>query len=559
MSVASIKAGRAFYEIFAEDKTNKGLASAESGLRKFGANIGIVGAAMAGFSAAALTGLTALIKSFAGAGDEITDAMSVTGLSSDFLQSLKFAAADAGVSFTALIGSLTKFNSFLTKAAAGNKAANKTLSELGLTIQSLMAMSPDQRFKAVADAIAKVPNSAQRAALAVQLLGKTGAKLLPALEGGAQSLNEAMEDLKSRGLIMSDEDRKLAAKAEGAFLKLQLALARVGQVIAAAVTPAFLKVMSVIQSVVESVVKFIDNNRTLVIWITGGIVAVGALGIVLMGLGVACIAAGSATAGLTAAISALGVVVGVITSPVFVITAAILAMGVAAAVSAYYLDQLFNGGRGLQFLEQSALGAYQAVRMLWAAIVNGRWDLAGRLIGDGLKVGFYSAILAIKQAWNDMVGWMVATMLDAVKKIEAQLPQWISDKLGMGKNLKSLAASAVPTFNLSDERADTMKAFSDLAKTAKEIAEADQQQKKRFNTASMFEGTDGGLMGGLAQDGLISGSTGAFNSAAAAMLGRAAPANSIAEKQLDAQIAGNVLLEDIKDGIEELDLGLVAD
>jgi hypothetical protein len=374
-----------------------------------------------------------------------------------------------------------------------------------------------------------------------------------------EALNEQMADMKARGLLMSDEDRQLAVEAEGAFLSLSLAMSRISQVIAAAVTPAFLEVMDVLQSVVEQVVTFIDNNRSLVMWITGGVVAIGALGIVLMGLGAVCIGASLATTGLTMALTALSAVVAFLTSPLFIITAAIVACGIAALVSAYYLDQLFNGGAALNFLRDAALAAWDAITLLWTAIANGRWDLAGQLIGNGLAAGFYGAILMIKQAWLDMTVWLVETIAAAVAKIENALPEWITKKLGFSAKVEGLAAgirgsgetALAADRNAAAESAmallDTVASINGLNETIK----ADRAAKAGladFGSVSDF----------AKQSSILSGSVGATISSNAARLGFAAPANSIDEKQLDVlqQIKGGV--DDMIDGIDQLE-GLTAD
>ena len=558
MSIAAIKAGKAFYEIFAVDHTKEGWDTVEARMARFGAKIGLIGTAMTEFAYNSLSSLTTMIKGFAGAGDAISDAMNVTGLSSDFLQTLQFGAADAGVSFDALVGSLTKFNTTLAKAASGNKTANAALAKMGLNITSLMAMSPDERFKAVAEAISKISDPAQRAAAAVAMFGKAGAKLLPAIEGGATSLNEAMADLKANGQIMSDEDRQLATEAEGAFLSLSLAMSRISQVIAGAVTPAFLKVMSVLQSVVQGVVQFIDKNRTLFAWITGGIVVIGALGIALMAIGGIAIAAAYATTGLAAAMSAVGAIAAFIASPVFLIVAAIVACGAAALVAAYYLDQLFNGGAALKFLQDAAMGAWEAMKLLWMAVSNGKWGLAGQLIGNALKVGFYDAILAIKEAWNRLTLWMIESFAKAIARLESQLPTWIKDRFNIGELTANIAQDARARGNdgLADDRAAVAEAAAALAKTAADIRMVGEEAKaKRQQQADL---ADFGITSdNMKQSSLMSGSAGAFSSAAAARLGFAAPAN-IAEKQLDAAKEGNQLLGDISDKLDDLE-GLTAD
>lgn len=548
MSVASIKAGKAFYEIFAKDKTSEGLSSAEAGLKRFGAKITMIGASMAGFSAAALTGLTAMIKGFAGAGDEISDAMNVTGLSNDFLQTLQFGAADAGVNLNALVGGLTKFNSTLAKAAAGNKAATKSFAQLGLNAQDLLSLHPDERFKAVADAIAKIPDPAQRAAAAVAMFGKTGAKLLPAMEGGLSALNEQMADLKSRGLIMSDEDRQMAASAEGAFLSLSLVLARIQQLIAAAVTPAFLQVMSVIQSVAESVATFIDNNRELVAWIATGIGVIGALGVALMAIGGVAIFLGSAISAITAAFSAVGTVVAAILSPVGLIVIAITACGAAALTAAYYLDQLFNGGAALKALYDAAMVVATGFQLLWKAVSSGRWDLAGQLIKTGLLTGFYAAILSIKEAWNGLTVWMVEKLTNRLKEIEANLPEF----LHFSSNMQQVLAGMKQRGNekLADDRDRLATTYNELQKTIAEINKAGEVTTAK--RAVQVHGVQQAVVNQV-EKAVLSSAAGTATSAGALNIGRTGGVNSVDEQQLNATLQGNGLLEDIKDGIEELE------
>lgn len=561
MSIAAIKAGSAFYEIYSQDKTSKGLDSAEAKLRQFGARIGTIGVAMAGFAAAGLTAIGAMVKSFAGAGDQISDAMNVTGLSSDFLQTLQFGAADAGVAFDALVGSVTKSNKLLADAATGGKKANATLAMLGLTASDLMEMNPDERFKALADAIERIPDPAQRAAAAMAVFGKSGAKLLPALEGGMQALNDQMADLKSRGLIMSDEDRQLAVQAEGAFLSLSLALSRVTQVIAAAATPAFLAVFDVIQTVVEGVVQFIDANRGLVAGITIGLGVIGVIGVVLMGVGAAFIAASLAATGFAAVMAGLGIAAAVIASPITLVVAAIVACGAAALVSAYYLDQLFNGGAALQFLKDAATSAMNAMQLLWQAVSNGRWDLAGQMISQAISTSFYGLILTIKEAWNDMTIWMVQSVVNAMAKLESQLPKFARDRLGLAGRGQSVieGMKARGEVGLADDRQRAIDASLAYSKTVAEIAALPKNKIADLLASKGVALPNMGNVGNkMMQSSLLSESVGTGSSIAAGLLGRAAPANSAQEKQLDAQLEGNKLLDKIFGAVEGLE-GLTAD
>jgi hypothetical protein len=587
MSGAAIRAGQAFYELMAEDKTKGGLDSAEARLKSFGARVGMVGAAMASFAAAGLSAIGVMVKAFAGAGDNISDAMNVTGLSSDFLQTLQFGAADAGVAFDALVAAVTKSNKLLSDAAGGGKSANAALAKLGLTAAGLMALSPDERFKALAEAIDRIPDPAQRAAAAMSVFGKSGAKLLPALEGGAAALNEQMAELQSKGLIMSDEDRQLAAKAEGAYLSLGLALSRVSQVIAAGATPAFLSVMDVMQRVVEGTVKFIDENRTLVAGITIGLGVIGAIGGALMIVGGALAMAGFAAGGLAMGFAAASTAIGVLLSPVALIVAAIAACGAAALVSAYYLDQLFNGGAALQFLTDMAAGAMTAMQALWTAISNGRWDLAGKLITDGLNVAFTSGILALKQAWVGFANWLTELLVGVMQGVvdtvaqgmDAMINQ-VTSKLGnsgyaavaraagvaVGVGAEVTGGSVKTTLKaankvvLGDSQADVAKAAAALGKTMADIAALDSKRQEELKGKAADAGLAdfGNVSNQMKQSSLISGSEGTFSSAAAMRLGQAAPQNVVEEQQLEALKGIEKGVGQVADRLEEAE-GLVFD
>jgi len=551
MSIAAIKAGKAFYEIYANDKTAKGLSDAEASLRKFGVRIGLIGASMAGFAAAGLTGIGAMIKSFAGAGDNIADAMSVTGLSSDFLQTLKFAAADAGVGFDQLVASISKSNQAVAKAAAkGGTVA-------GLDAKALLAMSPDERYKALVNAIAGIGNQADRTTAAMAVFGRAGPKMLSAFEGGAEALNKQMAELRASGHIMSAEDLALAVKAEGAFLSMGNALSRVSQLIAAAVTPMFLKLMGVLESVVDSVITFIDNNRGLVVGLTVALVVIGAVGIALMGLGAVCIAASLAATGFAMVMSAIGIAAAVVASPIFIIVAAITACGIAALTAAFYLDQLFNAGAGFQGLADMATAAMTSIKALWTAIVNGRWDLAGQIITQSLTTAFYGAILTIKEAWNAMTIWMVEKVVNAMLELQGLLPQFVQDQMGL-KALGEgglIAMRAAGEMNLQDDRKRASAAGISLAETFAKIAAVDATRKVEV---AQKASTLGNVAAKIQESSLVSGSTGAISSSGAARLGFAAPANSVDEKQLEVlqEIAKGQ--EDMIAGIEGLE-GLTAD
>ena len=78
----SIRAGRAFVEVFTDDKRLvRGLRAAERKLKAFGANIRNLGLKMAGLGTAVLAPMLAAAKAFSTMGDQVAKMAKRTGLS----------------------------------------------------------------------------------------------------------------------------------------------------------------------------------------------------------------------------------------------------------------------------------------------------------------------------------------------------------------------------------------------------------------------------------------------------------------------------------------------
>lgn len=120
------------------------------------------------------------------------------GMSVKALQGLQMAAQMAGVSDLTPV--LQKMSITLGQAASGAKPAMEALAGIGLSIDDLAGMSPDQQFQAIAAAINAIPDPAARAAAAVKIFGEQGVALLPLM---AQNLEEVQARMERLGAVLS--------------------------------------------------------------------------------------------------------------------------------------------------------------------------------------------------------------------------------------------------------------------------------------------------------------------------------------------------------------------
>lgn len=239
----AIEAARAFVKIYAEDaplreglKRVVGVMSSTAGAvaRTFG---GITKLA-AGISLGNLISQgAAAVMDWSAAGAAIDDAAQRTGASAERLSQLKFAAEQSGSSLGDVEKGMRKLADVTASAAAGNKTAAKSLEAVGLSAAALQGLSPEEQFLAVAEAISRVQDPARQTMLAMDLLGKSGANLLPMMQDGAAGIQSLMAEADALGLTLTTDQAAAAAGFDDAMAKLKSTLGTVAQVIGGAVLP----------------------------------------------------------------------------------------------------------------------------------------------------------------------------------------------------------------------------------------------------------------------------------------------------------------------------------
>jgi hypothetical protein len=151
---------------------------------------------------------------------------------------IAYAADLADVSMESVGNAAQKAEIAFAKASNGSKVATAAFGSLGLSVNDLAGMNPAQRFQAIAAALQNVPDSAERARLAVSLFGKSGAQLLPMFEGGAAGIAEAAAEAERFGLTLNAQQTTAVDNMGDSFQKAGQAVAGVTQQVVAYLAPA---------------------------------------------------------------------------------------------------------------------------------------------------------------------------------------------------------------------------------------------------------------------------------------------------------------------------------
>lgn len=186
--------------IKAVDKTKKSFRAVTVGLnviRKaaFSMQSALVAAGAAGFGY--------LVKRSLDATDALGKMSDKIGISTDQLGGLRYAAELTGVATNTLDMGLQRMVRRVSEAAVGTGAAKDAIKELGLSAKELSQLSPDEQFRAIADAMEGVADQGDKVRLAMSLFDTEGVALVNTLKGGSEALEEMQERAKELGLTMN--------------------------------------------------------------------------------------------------------------------------------------------------------------------------------------------------------------------------------------------------------------------------------------------------------------------------------------------------------------------
>lgn len=150
---------------------------------------GVLGIA---FSAEAIVGF---VKETIAATAELHNLSIATGISGDGLQRLSYLGDEAGVNLESLTRGIEQMSA---KLAGGDANATTAVALLGLSLDKLLAAGPEESFLQIAEAVGRVDDPMQKAAIASDIWGGRLSKQLLPLLG---ELRQKMLDVPKEAII----------------------------------------------------------------------------------------------------------------------------------------------------------------------------------------------------------------------------------------------------------------------------------------------------------------------------------------------------------------------
>lgn len=167
-----------------------------------------VGTAVGAMGAAVVEGTKELVnsaKDMSESADVIDKQSQKVGLSTDAYQKWDYVMNLAGTSMSNMGTGLKTLTNKLDDAKNGSEKSLAMFEQLGLSLDDLNSMSREDVFGAVITGFQNMADSTERAALANDLLGKSGQELTPLFNQTAEATQDLMDKAEEYGIVMSED------------------------------------------------------------------------------------------------------------------------------------------------------------------------------------------------------------------------------------------------------------------------------------------------------------------------------------------------------------------
>ena len=380
-------------------------------------------------AAAGLAGMAGLALKAGESADEINTLSKQTGIASDTIQKMKYAADLIDVDLNTAVSAIGKLKKGLDKNEG-------TLKSMGVEIknQNGSYRNMEDIFMDTIGALSNIEDEVERDKVAMDLFGKSADQLAGYIDDGGQAYRELAAAAEEKGLIISQEDLDKANEFNDTLDELKatvgMDLLKAGADIAEALAPALQTLADVITKITDAFANMGPTGQKVVIVLLALLAALSpVLGLIAkIATIIPLLAPVISTIG-----GALGAVAGVISGPVLLAIGAVIA---AIAIWVKNWDEIKAG--------------FQA----FGEIVANAWTRACNQVEIGInkiRVWFAELKESLSQTWEN-IKTDLGKALDAAKAKWDEFKQKFDDwknKIKSGWNdIKNMLKQPLPKPNI---------------------------------------------------------------------------------------------------------------
>lgn len=393
----------------------------------------------AGAGVAAIAGLG--YKSIVAA-DDLNTLSKQSGIATEDLQEMQYAADLIDVDTDTIISSLRKLKNNMDSTSAETQAA---WDAIGVSTRDANGELRDSTvvFYETLDALSKISNETERDATAMTLFGKSADELAGIIDDGGEALRKYGEQAKEMGYVLDQDtlDGLNAVNDRIDELKMSLSgnLAKSGASAAEALAPVIEDVADAISRVLDAIGKMDAGQIKAVIGVLTALALVAPLasGISKVSTAVSALSGGFALftgAATTGTAAAMGVskVLTLVTSKAFLITAAIVALIAIIVLLVKNWDKI----------KEKAIEVWDKVKDIWGSVkewfstnvvepIKGAFAALWDGIVKGLEFALDILVSIAKAPINGVIALIngaingINLLIGGLNKIKIDIPDWV--------------------------------------------------------------------------------------------------------------------------------------
>lgn len=244
-----------------------GLRKSSQEMKKFGSDVksirsrlgglmAIQGAQLfAGLARSALQAARALISMGSSAAQAIDRTAKLSrqlGVTYGEMSALSLAAELSGTKMDDVAKGMLQADRRFVEAQSGLSSAARGFDMAGVSLEQLQGLTSAERFRTLAEAISQLPTSAERAAAAMNIFGRSGTNMLNMFEGGGVVIGQAAEDVERFGNALTGTQAGNVEAMNDAFSRARGAVSGIVTQVTAYLAPG-------IKAVVDTFTEFVGT------------------------------------------------------------------------------------------------------------------------------------------------------------------------------------------------------------------------------------------------------------------------------------------------------------
>lgn len=200
----------------------------------------------------------------AGYADEVLTAADITGMSTDRIQEITYAAGLMDTELSTIEGSMRKNLASMRSAAKGTGEVSDAYRKLGVEVtkaDGTLRDSEDVYWDCI-DALGKIEDRTERDAAAMQIFGKSAQELNPLISKGSKGFAALAKEAHDVGYVLGSDTLGKLGAVQDSFDRLDMAGKNFGNAVGSVVAPALGGLADIAANVLNGIAGLFRDNRS---------------------------------------------------------------------------------------------------------------------------------------------------------------------------------------------------------------------------------------------------------------------------------------------------------